>query len=284
MEYIKKSFSFDIKGYRFTFKSVKYATYHVGIQEHFHAKNGFELNYNIEGYSKLISNGEQYLIEPDTFFINGSGNRHAQLPVSDDTVTDYCIFFYIEWKEESKKKDLYLEDFSNLSFFISKGDTKLLALLDEIKEELINPQIESSEYLEAICRQFILRLLRLYHPVEMVEIENEFISSDARRLQRIEAAFLWQIENLSLNSLSEIIHCGPRQTQRILQQEYGKSFRELKAYYAVSKAKELLLNTDQSIEEIATLCGCTAARQLNDYFQNEYHISPSKYRMENRKV
>lgn len=77
-------------------------------------------------------------------------------------------------------------------------------------------------------------ITRAYWPDHIALTENNSNQND-KRFILIENAFIYNPEDLTLRSLSELIGLCERQTQRLLQKYYGKSFKEKKTDAIMSK-------------------------------------------------
>ena len=69
-----------------------------------------------------------------------------------------------------------------------------------------------------------------------------------------------------------------RQTERLLQQHYGKTFLQKKKEARMSAACILLQAGDKSIASVAYELGYSSPEHFTHAFKNYYHIAPSSYR------
>lgn len=69
----------------------------------------------------------------------------------------------------------------------------------------------------------------------------------------------------------------------IFKQETGMNFKEYVRMLKINKAKELLSDTNESIQEIANRLGYSSAAYFSTAFRNETGYIPSKYRIDSNK-
>ena len=80
------------------------------------------------------------------------------------------------------------------------------------------------------------------------------------------------------NELAKCLHLSRRQLNRILQKEYGMSFRQKMLCARMDQAGYLIRTTDKSITEICQLAGYRSESAFYKVFKEYYHMSPIRYR------
>ena len=86
--------------------------------------------------------------------------------------------------------------------------------------------------------------------------------------------------NLNVNLVSEKLGIRRQNLNIIIKQNTGKTIREYISYVRHEKAKELLVNTNYPITQIAMLVGYSSDDVLNRAFKKIEGISPGQYRCE----
>ena len=84
--------------------------------------------------------------------------------------------------------------------------------------------------------------------------------------------------DITLTRLAESLNYSVAQTNRILQQKFGKSFRELVNDNQIRKAKYYLLRTDFSIGKISEILGFKKSKYFNSFFKRTEGVTPTQYR------
>ncbi|MGN0242521.1 MAG: AraC family transcriptional regulator [Lachnospiraceae bacterium] len=292
--FLKMPLNIQLGDYSFSFLNFRYGTYSGTIPKHFHGTNMYEMNYVVDGNGTLISNGNTYQIKPGVFYLNGPGMEHSQMTKAqgtysckkfqdDDTITDYCIVFQMkQLKYPSKERESMMGDyFHNMQFLIAKDNGDVLRVLQEIKEECAHAGLVHEIKIKGLLMQILAQIVQ-YTAKEKTKEQMMTVSQDAYLQMLIEGYFLWKVEDLTIEKLAEHLQYSTRQVQRILKENYGKTFRELKNYYAITQAAEMLLTTDKSIEEVTTHYGYFSADQFKSAFREQFGMNPSEYRAKNK--
>ncbi|MBR7019472.1 MAG: AraC family transcriptional regulator [Lachnospiraceae bacterium] len=94
----------------------------------------------------------------------------------------------------------------------------------------------------------------------------------------IEEAFLYNYRDITLDGLATLLNLSRRQTERLLQQHYNKTFLQKKKEARMSAACILLQAGDKSIASVAYELGYSSPEHFTHAFKNYYHVTPSSYR------
>lgn len=131
----------------------------------------------------------------------------------------------------------------------------LLELLQILSEDENSERIASSAYSE---------------PVKLKKID---------RLQRV-LNFLetnWQ-DQISLEEAAKVAALHPQSMSRFFRQHLGMNFQEYLIQLRISRAARLLLETEETVVNIAFQCGFNNLANFNRHFQSAYKMPPSAYR------
>ncbi|MDD2213068.1 AraC family transcriptional regulator [Oscillospiraceae bacterium HV4-5-C5C] len=94
----------------------------------------------------------------------------------------------------------------------------------------------------------------------------------------MEECFLYEYDKLTLADLSRRLGRSERQTQRLIRQQYGQSFRDMKQAARLSAARVLLQSTQLSIAEIADRVGYTSSEHFSAAFRQANGQSARAFR------
>ena len=97
----------------------------------------------------------------------------------------------------------------------------------------------------------------------------------------IEESFLYDYQELTLESLALRLGLGTRQTERLLREHYGKTFLQKKTESKMSAALILLKDPSRSITEISSALGYSSVEHFSSAFRKYYGISPRAWKNEN---
>ena len=252
------------------------------IPTHSHGSGSYEIHYISKGRGKALMSGKHYQLTSGTLYITGPHVEHAQSPLPEDPMLEYCIYLKTSKKRKpaalpSETDQEILKSFERTSFWFGQdaheaGDI-IIHLFQEISEKKKGWPIQT----EALLKQLLVYLVRNY---EQNEPESSSSNSDLsdKTAVIIEDYFLYQYQNLSLEELSGKLGLSTRQTERLLRQQYGKTFLQKKTEAKMSAAATLLSETTQSITSIAEALGYSSIEHFSSAFKKYYDCSPRQYR------
>jgi len=85
-------------------------------------------------------------------------------------------------------------------------------------------------------------------------------------------------EDLSLVRLAELHYFNPSYLSRLFKQEKGMNLSDYIEQCRIAKAKELLLDRDLKVREVAAAVGYDAAHSFTRFFKKTTGVSPQEYR------
>lgn len=89
-------------------------------------------------------------------------------------------------------------------------------------------------------------------------------------------------KKISLEDMASHLKVGKRQTQRIISNTFGITFKELLNKKRLAAAKSLLKTTNKPVEEIAFSCGFEDKNYFYRRFSAMFGTTPGKYRNEEK--
>ncbi len=87
---------------------------------------------------------------------------------------------------------------------------------------------------------------------------------------------------ISLKELSEKVYLSERQINRILQKNYGQTFKERIIFLRMQNGIKLLLETDMMVKSIAEAIGYRTTYSFYYNFEKMFGMTPEQYRMAHR--
>ena len=85
-------------------------------------------------------------------------------------------------------------------------------------------------------------------------------------------------EGITLDDAANALNYSPRQLQRLMQDYLGVGFTEFLLAHQIQHAKELLLSSDASLEEIAEQAGFKSSKALSQQFKAFTGTTPFMFR------
>lgn len=275
---------FSIADTRFHTLNFVYEQFHRSIPSHSHGNGSYEIHYISRGRGRALINGSYHEIMPGTLFVTGPHVEHAQIPLLEDPMCEYCIYLKTEKRRKSAssfpsgEREL-LSAFENTPFWFGQDTQRAGRLMVEIFEELEGRRTGCIFQVEALLRQLLVKLVRNYEKTGRPAAARPAAAADKTAVI-IEEYFLYQYRSLSLEELAGKLKLSPRQTERLLLRQYGKTFLQKKAEARMSAAAILLSDTSRSITSIAEDLGYSSIEHFSSAFKSYYHISPRQYRKE----
>ena len=243
------------------------------IQMHAHGPGSYELHLISEGKGLLRTEGSEYPLSANSYFITGPGVEHEQLTCSYDNMHEYCIYFHVE-KTDHHPSDI-VEIFLKNKFWIGDGSS-VHELMMQCFQEISTHKAGYIEFAITLLQQVILNTVR-------EELASPALSHEPQNFLQniyliIEEMFLYNYASVTLESLSEKIGFGPRQTERILKGHYGMTFRQMKNNARLVQAKQWLSEGVFSVTEISEKLGYSSVEHFSYTFKKELGLSPMQWR------
>lgn len=214
--------SFVWHGVRFSAAKIGGGVLHGEIVPHAHSKNSYELHYITAGHGELETDTMVYKLGAGDFFVTGPQLLHAQR--SDPNAPMEDIFIYLQ-KEDVQKPDAVGDTFCETNFWFCRAFPPEIPHMILAESRGKAPDYETAA--GGLLSKLLTDIVRHYLPQAYMYTDTSFENLYDRRFWLIENAFLDE-DKLTLRALSEKIGLCERQTERLLQKYYGKSFREMK--------------------------------------------------------
>jgi len=279
---IYTEYSFTIGDASFTFIDTPnaYASDDLYIPQ-IHSHEYYELFFILRGSIKLHTENNTYeFCAGDCVFISAGFTHTSELSKNSQRIA--IPFFFKKNSQKTHLKKLfcqYEEIFKNdiLIFHDFIGADAFKRLLYYYyssypdKEELIQ-----SCFLEIV----ILLKASAYSfknttPMHMLSDNNIY------RNYIIDSYISSNFRDGTLMHLSETLHLSCQQTQRLIKKLYGQTFRERILLEKMRYAKDLLLNKDLTVAQIADELGYTYTHSFYTAFKKYYEMTPEQFRRMN---
>ena len=278
--YDKIDLSFSIGNVRCHALKFSFEPLRRSFPSHSHSSNSWEIHYISAGKGTVTLNHVPYQVRPSTLFITGPHVEHSQLPDPEDPMVEYCVYL----KFDSRNRPLIQEqnpDFLNRFFrteqFLGQDIQNLRPLMEALFSELEHRQIGCRTVLEALLCQLLVFTVRNLEMPRNQETSPESSLAD-RNYLIIEECFLYEYRDLTLEQLSSRLGLSQRQTERLLQKHYGKTFLQKKFEAKMAAARLLLKNPSHTITDISIQLGYSSVEHFSAAFRQYYGMSAREWR------
>ena len=246
-----------------------------------------------KGKGKFMINGVEYLIEKNTMI--------SILPWDITTITDVTEdleFYKIVYNFQIINDDLknicnFRKNQINSIEVLSKNPIKILdskAFHDmknsfiEIKDEVGNDSFQeeidekpySDEYLISSIIRILIKFLRFENKNEISTKKNYEHQIQINQILRY--MYSHMSEKLTLDRLASTFFISKSSLTKYLEENIGFTFSELLNRIRFSKAIDLLMFSEKSLNEIAKRVGYTDSSHFTKIFENTEGINPGEFR------
>ena len=237
IQYNNLDINFTIGSTRFRTLNIAYEHLHRIIPSHSHGDNSYEIHYVASGRGYITVGEKTYEITPNTLYMAGPHVAHAQISVQGDPMVDYCIYLRLRRTSSGEKKTDDLDRlFTEKTFWIGQDNCQIKNTLELLFRELKEQKTGYTVYVETLLRQLIVQMIRNYQGGK--KALHHFKPATPAEAQDfiIEESFLYDYPVLTLEQLAERLGLGCRQTERLMQDIYGKTFLQKKGDARMSAA------------------------------------------------
>lgn len=279
---------FTIGDTRFQALNIIYEKFLRTVPSHSHGSGSYEIHYVPKGYGRARINGRFYDILPGTLYVTGPHVEHAQTPHLEDPMCEYCIYLKAEKRRRSQPvpgseadgSGQLLSLLEKTPFWFGQDTHNVSPLVEDLFAELENRYTGYQLQVESLLRQILIRLIRNFEEKKGSGTPSGSLITTDKTAVIIEDYFLYEYRNLSLEELAVKLGLGTRQTERLLQKHYGKTFLQKKTEARMSAAAILLTDSSRSITSVAEALGYSSIEHFSSAFKNYYQVSPRQYRKE----
>ena len=150
--------------------------------------------------------------------------------------------------------------------------------MQQIFKELEYEYIGYMTQVETLLAQCIVKIIRNYEHHQ--ESKKHFSASNLvdSKYIIVEESFLYEYDNLTLQTLSARLGLSTRQTERFLRETYNKTFLQKITEAKMSAANILLCDHKYSITDIAYKLGYSSVEHFSHAYKRYYGVTASSYR------
>lgn len=231
---------------------------------YFHSHNFYELIYVRKGHclQKLSDGVELHLSEKQCSIIPPD-TAHS---IEKCRQTDIILKMVIPRKIIAQLGKAILKDLisNEVRVFTDVSETAEIAIFKLLKEQYC-----TNKFKDLLLQSYLTILF-----AELVNSSKSHIVWETLLYRYFEK----NIKTASLEDFAAIQNYNQNYVSRLIKNLTGKSFSELLCNYRINRAKELLIESSLSVEEIAFIVGYSNASSLYKQFFATLGMKPSEYR------
>ncbi|WEK55053.1 MAG: response regulator [Candidatus Cohnella colombiensis] len=111
-------------------------------------------------------------------------------------------------------------------------------------------------------------------------VKAEKISKNSKKTEIIDAQKYVQIHldrKITLEEVADLLHLNPSYFSRLYKKETGENFIEFVTRLKMEKAKELIVDSDRTVEKVALMLGYDNKSYFVKLFKQHFGVSPSRF-------
>lgn len=224
-----------------------------------HSHNYYEMVFYKEGRGVVNTDGEAVKYEPNSVFVVKPGVSHDEF--SDEFSVVYIVLFETEI------------DLDNI--FVKFGDDRV-ALINRLftvaLEEFKLHKINYNEYIDNLFNIILIETIRLSHPTDSSKTYDVYINHIKQYIREN------YVKKIDFNILVKNMGYSYNRFRHIFKDYTGTTLKQYLLDIRLDEAKNLLVETDILVKDVAQQCGFIDSAQFVKFFSKRMNLSPQKFR------
>ncbi len=255
-----------------------------------HRYDAFALYYVMSGNVKVLTESNTLLLKENTLIILAPNSAH-DLQLDNSTSIVICLLirtdiFNERFFKRIKSNTLLTTFFQNS--LLTNGPGYLLFTIPPtpgfhssvraIFAEYYSFKPYATELCISSLETMFLHLLRTSTSEEYQNIRSEEKSNAIHAIPAILDEIHYELQTITLEGLAIKYHYDPSYLGRLIHRTTGMTYQEIINTHRVEVAKELLVTSDLSMQQIAESIGFQTASGFSKAFKKSVSVSPLRFR------
>ena len=260
----------------------KHEPYFEMSKAHFHPF--YEVYYLISGKRRFFVSDTVYELEPGNLLLIKKGELHRTTYVSAETHERFAITFSDTFlkhliKETSAETVMELFEKPFLSIQTSRR-----AYVEELMQKLVQESEHPDEFspfqIQNSLEELIIFLIRFQKTFEIPDITTSFHNPELANTIQTSARYIRKnyANIITLEAMAKKANMSPAYFSKKFREVTSFGFKEYLIRIRLAESCKLLLDTTDSITEIALSCGFNDSNYFGDLFRKVKGVSPLQYR------
>jgi len=244
-----------------------------------HAHAYYELSIVVNGDGEHWHEGQVTKIAPGQVFLITPGDYHYYKGFSYLTLQNFMFS-----KNLLRSMRPLLKQFPSYEhFFVDKVQPKLLINSTLISEFETLLQNIGMEYQKSSCQNKLLLFSYIAQLLsKLLAYKSNYINSSQGQTEKLLNVLAYMKQNfnkdITMEKLAQLAHVSTSTLYRLFYHEFSVSPMNWLLKLRLTKARELLMHTEKSINEVAYACGYNDPHFFSRQFRKSIGCSPRQYR------
>lgn len=241
-----------------------------------HKHTSCEILYLKRGHVSLACGSEEFDVAEGMLYIIPGGVSH-RIDIKDHDRYDRTLIFLNPWAyTRSYYSDLIYNVVMGFSFdkpLVIKADDEIKKYLVQIKDEMNLNDLLSEDIIVASVTFLLSKAIR---ECGIVISDNHKPNKVVVEVQRfIQENYKYPI---MISDIAENFYISKYYLSHIFKEQTGMSPKGFLTLTRVTKAYNMLHDSDARISEISEICGFSGVNDMINKFKQQYGVSPSQFR------
>lgn len=248
-----------------------------------------EIFYVISGRGKYYIEDKVYIFEPGDLFVIGNHELHRSQLIDNEAFEVLVLMFDPQLTKILQLEDGYnplaifyerSEDFSHQLKFSESLNGKLKMCFELMMEEYGRKDGFSLRKVGSLLQWLLVELNRAYANNKRYSLVESWSGIRFKEVTKQAMDYIndHYHEDIHLKPIAEHLSVNPSYLSREFKKNTGFTVMEFISFKRIWQAKELLLNTDTQVTEIAFQVGYNNVTHFHWTFKKMIGVSPNKYR------
>jgi len=247
----------------------------------YHSHDFISLTYILSGTCTYYIEGKSYRVKKGNLILCNPGIMHGKTLCTSEEINEFHIGFSNICIENLPRDHIISREASPVITF-AQYEQEFFKCCSDILAEQEKNDVGCALMLKSLVMKLIVILLKEIYKQETHSDENIINLESYDKISVVNAVVTYINENymqdVSLDKISKSMYLSPVYISKIFKEEIGESPINYLIKVRLSKAVELMKDSNKPIKEVAKSIGYDDAYYFSKLFKKYYGFSPLKYK------